>query len=552
MSPSEARSSGGAGDRARALQRVGLYHEAIAQLREELRARPDDLGLVRQLLSLYKNADDREAMLELLGGMPAPDSDARWLKARLLADLGRKPEALRAIQEAVRAAPGLEGLVRAAWLLVAVGEYDLAKRRFLAASRLAPDDVRPILGLATLRLWSVDLRRAVRLVQGISSTDTAPPAVQRIVGAAALLRGDWQGADASLASAIEGDAHDPETFVWRSELRRRLGRHAEAERDAQHARSLSGAYHLAAELNEQLARLAAHPGRPDQPLRREAYADLFMKLAGLLPASIRAKKQTARSLATACERALVALGGNRSAEPTRLVSREGKVALRRIELAEDPRFAARAVQMLIRSRSSAEVLERLVALERRHPAAATVACHTGEVLLWLGRYEEARAAFERALKTNAITRWAYIGLAAVRLLEGDFRGSISECERGTRLCPPPPGRTMFTYRGEAHRALGRLSEALADFEEALRLDPRRLSARINLAITKALLRKRPDDRDAVAAVRDLPPGLASEAIAAARSKDPVAVLSMSLELMRGNRSTSLVTYFDREGRIRFA
>ena len=84
--------------------------------------------------------------------------------------------------------------------------------------------------------------------------------------------------------------------------------------------------------------------------------------------------------------------------------------------------------------------------------------HSGEVLLWLGRYEESLVEFKKSIAITPKVRWAYIGLCANELMLGKYQKALDWCTAGLKAFPPP-GRTMFPYRAEVYRRMGNLELA---------------------------------------------------------------------------------------------
>jgi tetratricopeptide (TPR) repeat protein len=238
---------------------------------------------------------------------------------------------------------------------------------------------------------------------------------------------------------------------------------------------------------------------------------------------------------------LDAMAGNFTARPTFV--RDGELVALDIPL--HTRFAARALQDQLRALAPEVVLDRLSALERERGGEPTVACHIGEVQLWLGRYDAAHDSFARAIAATPEVRWAYVGLCAAALCRGEHHEAIAWCQRGIDACPPP-GRTMYAYRGEVYRRMGELESARADFERAHALTPNRISAWINMALLH------PSDQEAtLARLERRAPGLIADALAERGRSDLTALFDHMLHMMRGNRSSTFVTYHTADDDLRF-
>lgn len=103
---------------------------------------------------------------------------------------------------------------------------------------------------------------------------------------------------------------------------------------------------------------------------------------------------------------------------------------------------------LVRLRAWAEVLDNARAITDRHPGHAFGPFAEGAALAGLGRYDEAIAAFRRALALDPLQHDAWAGI------------------------------------GNAHRALNRIAEALAAFRKAVLIGPENHAAGADLAFTQ--------------------------------------------------------------------
>jgi tetratricopeptide (TPR) repeat protein len=228
-----------------------------------------------------------------------------------------------------------------------------------------------------------------------------------------------------------------------------------------------------------------------------------------------------------------------------------------------PRTAAKAALFRLTTAGTDGARRALENVHRNYPSAPEPHCYHGELYLYLGDYVAARDQFERALALYDQTRWAFIGLGAVELLEGHPERTLPLLERSIELSRGA-GPTLYVYRGEALFRLGQLEAAIADLEYATQLNPTRLSAWVDLA----LARDRAGESGALALglahVRRVAPGLVHDAAVAAEvdvsaADDPgpsperetlQVLFETILRLMRGNRSSTCVTYFTDAGLLR--
>jgi len=247
------------------------------------------------------------------------------------------------------------------------------------------------------------------------------------------------------------------------------------------------------------------------------------------------------------EETLLRLGGNLGVVST-YVDDDGR--LRRVPVRESPREASRWALELVRVAPPEQSLAALDEVRARHPRSESPHAHRGELLLWLGRYEEAEACFREALGIQKGTRWAWIGLGGAQMLRGELEEALATQQRGVAVMGGAIG-SAFIYRGEALLRLGRHEEALRDLEAAEAAHPTRLSTWLDLA----LLHGERGDARAERYLRLLmqhAPMLLEDAGGWwlwGEGGDAMPVLRRARDMLRGNRSSSCVTYFA-DGRLR--
>ena len=186
-------------------------------------------------------------------------------------------------------------------------------------------------------------------------------------------------------------------------------------------------------------------------------------------------------------------------------------------------------------------------------------CYSGELFVWLGRYEEALASFQ-AGKDNGPVRWGFVGKAAVLMLLGRKKEAMAEIERCGELFEPLPGATTHVYLGELLRREGDLVGARRHLTEAVEVKPTRYAAAMNLALVELMDGDQSGAHLRYRGLWDKVPGIFWTAgyqlsIPIGDRCDPrhmEAVIEESLRMMRGNRSSHLITYFPNDGRMRIA
>ena len=454
-------------------------------------------------------------------------------------------------------------LLAGAAALTQVGHLEAAEALLLRA----PDDPQALLERAERALWRGDHRGADALARAAGDAPAARLGVRRILGAIAVREGRFAEAlthlgqpgrgDSDFGSDTAGLSGDYRLHLWRGEALLRLDRRPEAHR-ALTAASMSSDGFLAVAWVLRLL-LALRERRPLPGRDGEVRGLLAAISAAADEPELRLRGDVDADIA-ALERALLLLAGNRSTTPTVHVSG----SLRRLGPIEGERRAAREALQRIRGGAEAEALAALDAVVRRFPDHALPEAHRGELLLWLGLVAESRAALNRAIAISAQTRWAYVGLAGLALLEHDPDSALTISAAGVKTMNASTGPAVYMVRGEALLRLARPDEAIADLEQAVALSPGRLAAHIALALAR---QARGEPPEALAplhrALLARAPGLCSDAARALglplwshRDRLPgadlmQAVLEQALRMMQGNRSASLVTYRTAAGALRF-
>ncbi len=510
-------------------QRLGLEPEA-QRLLDALLAEGEDPDLLRRAALPRERARAWGSAVGLLRRLVAhvPSTAHRVALARCLTRLGQSAEAVDAWSRLLDEAPGpaTEGLMEA-------GGFDTFGETHRAAR-------------AKVALYRGQLDEARRLA----------PDSALIVGAADLLEG--RDGHVALGRALEDAPKNAEVWTWwgRSLLQR--GDVSAGRAALDRALSLAGTFHLPAlllrltsEMEEDLAALRRSGGldRVAQGGARQIGAEVSAALGELWGRDPLATASSLPEVVTWLRRSLDRLQGNLGPHATFV--RDG--ALVRFQTRESPREASRRALELIRVLPPEAVLAALDAVAERYPRSESPVVHRGELRLWLGHYDDAAADFERALSLQSGTRWAYIGLGAARMLQGDLDEALRVQRQGIAVMGSAIG-SVFIYRGEALLRAGRLSEAERDLTEAERRAPTRLSAWIDLAI---LDHRRGDLASRDARVRRLmehAPALIGDAggrqLYAGSHRDLLGVLERARHALRGNRSSSCQTYFSPDGTLR--
>ena len=545
-------------------RRLGWYHEGLAAIERALAAGPrrPALHVMAAGILLLKQSHGA-ALLHLDAALAHEPTNARLLieQAVSLAALGRRGEAIAAVRAALARAslddPRLR--IEGARLLIEAGDLDGARAILAAALAADARSAAAHARLAQLDLWAGDLDRVDELAAATLALDPELADAHRLVGAARVMRGDLPAALLPLERAIELDPEGYEAYLWRAEARMRAGDRDGAYADLERGSVLSRGNLLVARLLRLLTsircgeRALSSPWQGD-PSLAEISGSIAVLCAGA--AEILAHG-TCAEVAELIERALRALGGNRSITPTS-VTIEGRLV--RLDAPATPRYAARAALERIAVEPADDVLHAFDEVIREHPGSGLPLCYRGELHLWLGRYAEARDDFERLLAVHPRTRWAYVGLALLAILRGDPEAALAISARGVQQMSDTLGPAVYAARGEALRLLGQLDASLRDLTAAITVNPTRVSSWINLGLAHGAAGDIPAQAAVLARLKEQAATLLSDVASdlGVRLWDGVeiapslieTVLTRALAMMRGNRSSSCVTYFSRSGQLR--
>ncbi len=467
-------------------------------------------------------------------------------------------------------------LAAVASALIEAGALDAAEHVLERALKEGRGHEVCLVRAAELALWRGDPGKArdfAQRIPGLGSSASGP--ALRVLGIVAWRQGDVAGARRLLQEALDAKPDEVESLLWLGHILVMGGEQSRGEALLKQATAGSRSYLFQASLLSLLHEFTRRRTRAQRypwpvswislhfpgalrKYRRGLAQHVLWRLPVVLPGAERALRlggvaEVESTLRAATER----LGNNLSSRTTLLES--GR--LRRVRL-PDPRQESFTVLHSIRVVPAAEVQAQLEALVRRYPDSALPESYLGELHLWLGNVDAARSHLRGATRITWRARWAYIGLSACALLENEPREALRVLRLGVRRMWNTTGPAVYAYRGEALRQLGRLDEAASEIRRSLEFAPRRVSAWINLALVHGARGDTGALADCFTKIRSNVSGLVSDAaseegIDAWRAdgtlptpQDLVRLLDRMLIMVRGNRSSALVTYFRSDGRLR--
>lgn len=479
--------------------------------------------------------------------------------ATMLARRGDAGATAVEVAEALRLAPPTDAALyhRAAlWVLLDAGELASAFRHGEAALARDPTDAAVALALADLSLWQGDAADALRRAAAAPGREGEAGAL-RIRGQLALAAGSIDHALPDLSAAIAlHDRADARISLAEAQIRR--GAWEPAHAHLSRATAIGDGYLFVAWLLRFLAAAGERPA-PDAPVHLRQIEEFAEALAEIAPDGAAALADGRQGpLVAAAAQALARMGCNRSAHAT---YHDGHV-LRRVSTRTGVRHASRQALQAIRSEPVERVRALFDAAIARWPRSSLPLAHRGELHLWLGDDARARADLEAALAISDRTRWAYVGLTLLSARTGDPAGALAISERGIAAMRGTVGPAVYAHRAGARRQLGDLAGALDDLRQAVALHPTRIGALVELALTAAAAADLPAMTAAWDDLRARAPGLVSDAAAdlgrhawndryeSPGPEDQVAIAARALTMLRGNRSSTCVTYVTTAGQLR--
>lgn len=455
----------------------------------------------------------------------------------------------------LRASPGSNDEQRASFarqaakVLAQVERHD-ARLAVLthALDGLAEPPVDLVAHAAQLHLWRMELDQAAAALARVEPT----PPIQVLQAGVSVLAGEPEAALEILdAATLEGNDL-LEGLLWAAEANLALGRDTEAlacveahvtRENTLVAFMLLLLVHARTESDARLAQLVTEA----------TYLDSL--IADVLPTmcdaeALAAAHREPRTFATLIRDLLTRMGGNRTARPTWCRrSEDGRTTLEPVRVRPSGREAAVEALIRIRTEPPDVVLAGFEPVLEAYPSSPHPHTYRGELLIWLGRYEDALREFERA-DARAPTRWSHVGRAAAYDLLNDGDQSAHWTAQGALRFGELRTATTHVYRGERLRKTGDLAGAREDLEIALEVKTRRVGARVNLALVYRATGDEDGWRRSIdQLVRDAPALLFEAGV-----RDPSAIderhLHTVLEWMAGNRSSFLHTAIDPDGNFR--
>ena len=520
-------------------------------------------GDVHRLLALTADPQSVEPAFRVLVGRLLADLGyqalaLKWLKGAgdwlsgsmvlehqlMLARVTEKSDPEKALRYTLKALDNAQHKPKIVWRLVeklvSLDQLDIATEVVEEYWRRNPDSAEAPGWKVRLALWGKRLEGMPELLGRLEEVDAKMALEYK--GVFACLQGDQEVARSYLEKANRQSDCSKHIGLWLGEVYLRLGMNEEASECVQRYRTNSFPYFILKEI------LSAGRG--------VAYKRLSLVERQYLDKAIEERGERLSECSDGRGRLfqyLGLLGGNREEQQTWLGPDED---LRLYAGPENPDTQCRDKSAnLLYSLWRHPVNELVEAFDRLKMESGTMPYpdnYRGELLLWLGRYSEALEAF------SSNSRWGFVGRAAVHVLTGQFNDAFQEFEACEQRYSPVVGATTPVYRGELFRRVGRWLEARRELEVAIEDCPSRVGARCNLVLVLLELDDLKEAREHWEYIQKQAGRLLWDGVRARGGGEswPVpleespALLECCLEMMRGNRSSSVVSYLDEDGGLR--
>ena len=439
-----------------------------------------------------------------------------WIES--LVGTERSGEALAVAREVVKERPDLavEAIERVAPWAEDAAKWVEGDERALALSRFA--------------LWRGDYAEAEAQHRDLGNAVSAATRVGFL-----LLSGRGDAAAVECQRAVERWPEHQELALWQAECLLRAGQLREAREFGDRAVRVVGS-HPVARLHRALCGLDTlgdpNVGAATHYFHRSVIRQLLPNEPVEEGEDTAERKQVWRALAQ--------LHGNRSEHLT--VTEDGELRPARIR---EPRTEVVRIQHQAVVRTAQEVQDELRRFDIEFPGVPFGPTYSAELDLFVGEYEKALRVFDRSWKENR-TRWSYVGSGAALVMLERYDEALQRFDDGERVSKSLiPGEATHAYRGEVLLRLGRLDEALPHLEYAFEVEPRRIGADLVLAQLYRALGRHEDQERVTEIARRLAPCLWYEA-----SRAQSNTLDVAVAMLRGNRSSHILTFFDLKERCR--
>lgn len=504
----------GLGAHAELLAAQGLAYNAVGAVAENITA-------LEQLLDV-EHADARAGRILDLAGAHAAGGD---------------PERARELLDQLNGGHSPESTSRCAEIFEALEDYGRA--RMLHVARLETGGADDVVRLA---LWRGDTDEAR------SFADRCRGDQSQIQAAIAL----FEDRPADAINLLDDSSTSRESLLIKAEALLRLGQYRAAEGLAAEVHEASAHFPALVIRYAARARSAASDAKWQKSTRSQFFDPLCAGVFSAFGADAATTDRATKSVAAATELfedVLLQMRGNRTTTVTRFV--DG-----RLERVRPNRGGREQSVEILRRFAAGESRDTLIEDFRRLQSSLPLSpfpwTYGGELLLWLGEVDQARAWFIEALR-RCRTRWAFVGLSACEMLKGRSHRARAISWVGEYHCGKLPQSTVPVIIGEIELNRGRPKQAAQLLSQAVGYKSTRVGARVNLALAHLAMGDFNSAHEQWDEVTAQVPGACFYAEARSQTKDPRELegwLHAVLDRLAGNRSSWMRSLRDNDGRVR--
>jgi tetratricopeptide (TPR) repeat protein len=434
--------------------------QAIAELNKAVTAKPDYVEAVLLLAELNLRASNFQpvvaAMTELLkkrSDVPA----ARTLLAEAYRSMGRLDEAATAVREQIKASPqNAQAYFLLGVILRQQNKPAEAREAFQKTLELAPDNLKPIDQLVELDVASKDFESAVGRVEAALQRVPNSAPLHLIEAKIYVAQQAWDQAEASLRKAVDLDPNLQSAY----EL-------------------LISTYIATNRLPKALNELQAYVSKwPDDPRARMTLGEIYEKQKDPLKARDVYEETLARNPG------FVPALNNLAylyADKLNEIDKAYDLAKKARELRSEPATTDTLGWVLFKKGDYQQALALFQESAGKLAQNPDAQFHLGMASYMMGQPEVARAAFQQALKAGADFAGKEEAQRRLALLDEVSSVALSTEQLESILKQQPDDPLARLRLAESYERQKVFVQAGAEYERALKINPKLLSALIKLA-----------------------------------------------------------------------
>jgi tetratricopeptide (TPR) repeat protein len=434
--------------------------QAIAELKKAVAHNPNYVEpiLVLAKLNLQNNKpqDVISAMIELLRKQPSSTA-AQGLLVEAYRSVGRLDDAIAVLRQEIASMPqNAQGYYLLGVVLRQQGKTDEARQAFEKTLQLAPDNRLPIDQLVGLDIDNNDFKTPMQRVQSAFQKTPNSASLYVIESKVYIAQREWDQAEAALLKALTLDPNSSPAYDLLIS-------------------TYLGANKVPQALNQVQTALAKRPDNPqllmtlgqiyekqNEPLKaRDVYEKLLVKNPDFVPA--------VNNLAYLY------------AEKLNDVDKAYKLARKARDLRSDPSIADTLGWVLYKKGDYQQAQTLFQDSAGKLPQDSAVQFHLGMASYMMGQADTARAAFQQALKGTANFEGKDEAQRRLGLLDALSSATLSSEQLESMLKQQSNDPLARLRLAESYEKQNAFAKAAAEYESALKINPKLLTPLIKLA-----------------------------------------------------------------------